>query len=209
LMFRSAEQPGKQTAISSTAEASPRRPVPNEPTNEPRPDMTVHPAQQSAQQAAEATSSLASTGQPAQVPQPILPSATPDPAQPARPQEPSSPEIPPQATAPIAASPSGESTTEIAALVARGDSFLGARDIASARLFYERAADAGNGPAALRLGASFDPAFLDRAGIHNIRADPEQAASWYSRARELGASVGELLKNLDQQRLAEPDAPAR
>jgi hypothetical protein len=208
LMFRSAEQPGKQTGISSTAEASPPRPVPNEPTNEPRPNMTVHPAQQSAQ-AAEATSPIPSTGQPAQVPQPILPSATPNPAQPVRAQEPSSPQTPPQATAPIASSPSEESPAEIAALVARGDSFLGARDIASARLFYERAADAGDGFAALRLGATFDPAFLDSAGIHSIRADPEQAASWYSRARELGDSVGELLKSLDQQRLAEPDAPTR
>ena len=54
--------------------------------------------------------------------------------------------------------------------MARGDSFLGAGDIASARLFYERAADAGDGHAALRLGATFDPDFLDRAGMRSISA---------------------------------------
>jgi hypothetical protein len=124
-------------------------------------------------------------------------------------QEPSSPQTPPQATAPIASSSSTESPAEIAALVARGDSFLGAGDIVSARLFYERAADAGDGPAALRLGATFDPAFIDRAGIHSIPADPEQAASWYRRARELGDAAGNLQNSLDQQPSAEPDAPAR
>jgi hypothetical protein len=208
LMFRSAEQPGGQSGASSTGEASPPRPIRNEITNEPRPGVTVDPAQQSAQ-AAEATSPPASTGQPAQGPQPTSPSATPDPAQAVQAQEPSSPQTPPQATAPIASSPSREPPAEIAALVARGDSFLGAGDIASARLFYERAADAGDGPAALRLGASFDPAFLDRAGIHSIRADPEQAASWYHRARELGDAAGNLQNSLDQQPFAEPDAPAR
>jgi hypothetical protein len=42
-----------------------------------------------------------------------------------------------------------------------------AGDIASARLFYQHAADAGNGSAALRLGASYDPGFLSRADTTN------------------------------------------
>ena len=79
-------------------------------------------------------------------------------------------------------------------LVARGDGFLSAGDIASARPFYERAADAGDGPAALRLGATFDPAFLGRVGVRGIPGDPDQASSWYRRARELGGAAGERLK---------------
>jgi hypothetical protein len=76
---------------------------------------------------------------------------------------------------------------EIAALVARGDGFLAAGDIASARLFFQRAADAGDSGAAMRMAMTFDAAFLDRAGVHGSRSNPEQAALWYRRARDLGA----------------------
>ncbi|HEX4617209.1 MAG TPA: hypothetical protein VH230_14990, partial [Stellaceae bacterium] len=59
---------------------------------------------------------------------------------------------PPQTPPPPVQSPAGQhlSATEIAALVNRGDAFLSGGDIASARLFYERAADAGDSVAALR-----------------------------------------------------------
>jgi TPR repeat protein len=96
------------------------------------------------------------------------------------------------------------------ALVTRGDGFLSAGDIASAQLFYERAADAGNGTAALRLGATFDPAFLGKAGVRGTAADPARAASWYRRARDLGNLAAEQwLKTLEQQRLAAPNSPAQ
>jgi hypothetical protein len=84
------------------------------------------------------------------------------------------------------------SAGEIAALVARGDAFLGAGDIASARLFFERAADLGDGRAAMRMAVTYDAEFLDRAGLHGLRGDPEQAALWYRRARELGKGKAEL-----------------
>jgi TPR repeat protein len=92
------------------------------------------------------------------------------------------------------------SATEIAALVTRGDAFLSAGDIASARLFYERAADAGDSAAALRLGATFDHNFLSRVGIRGNPGDPVQTAFWYRRARDLGdAAAAERLKNLERQ----------
>lgn len=86
----------------------------------------------------------------------------------------------PTASPPSAQSPSTKdlSPTEIAALVARGDSFINVGDIASARLFYERAANAGYGPAALRLGTTFDPSFLTRAGLRGLPGDTGQAAFW-------------------------------
>lgn len=79
------------------------------------------------------------------------------------------------------------------ALLARGDAMFLARDLASARLFYERAATAGDGHAALRLGETFDPAFLARTGLVGFRANASVAAYWYRRAGELGVPDGEIL----------------
>jgi hypothetical protein len=78
------------------------------------------------------------------------------------------------------------SAAEITALVVRGDAFLEAGDVVSARLFFERAADAGNGRAAMRMALTYDAAFLERSGVRGLRSDPERASFWYRRARELG-----------------------
>jgi hypothetical protein len=79
------------------------------------------------------------------------------------------------------------------ALLARGDALFVSGDLASARLFYERAANAGDGHAALRLGETFDPAFLARTGLVGFRANASVAAYWYRRAGELGVSDGKIL----------------
>ena len=79
------------------------------------------------------------------------------------------------------------------ALLVRGDALIAKGDVASARLFYERAADAGDGQAALRLGESYDPTFLARAHLSAVRGDTEAAAHWYRRARELGTAEAEAL----------------
>ena len=87
---------------------------------------------------------------------------------------------------------------QITALLTRGDAFVRTRDIASARLFYERAADAGNGRAALRMGESFDQAFLDSIGIYRMIGDRQLALSWYRRARDLGdTEAAQLLHRLE------------
>jgi phage shock protein A len=78
------------------------------------------------------------------------------------------------------------------ALVNRGDALLGSGDVASARLFYERAAEAGNAEGALRLGETYDPAFFKRARLQG-KPDSAQALFWYGRARELGASAADIL----------------
>ena len=83
------------------------------------------------------------------------------------------------------------SAPEIAALVARGDALIAAGDIASARLLFERAAELRDGRAALRLAVTYDAAFLERAGIPGLPNDPQRAAFWYRRARELGAGKPE------------------
>ncbi len=79
---------------------------------------------------------------------------------------------------------------QAAGLLIRGDAFLRAGDVASARLFYERAADGGDGEAALRAGATFDPIFLASIGLR-MRGDPARALDWYRRALALGASNAE------------------
>jgi hypothetical protein len=80
----------------------------------------------------------------------------------------------------------GLSNSEVAELLDHGDALLRNGDVASARLFYERAAGAGDGRAALRLGATFDPEFLGRLGLGKLQANPAEARSWYSRALDLG-----------------------
>ena len=87
---------------------------------------------------------------------------------------------------------------EIAALLARGDVLFSKGDLLAARLFYERAADGGNGQAALKLGETFDPVFLDRAHLRAAHGDWSIALSWYRRARDLGVGEAEiLLKSLE------------
>jgi hypothetical protein len=90
------------------------------------------------------------------------------------------------------------SPAEITALIARGDQLLGTGDVASARLFYERAADVGDGEAALKLAKTFDPPFLSFGRLSGARGDPATAISWYRRARDLGQAEAEIqLKRLD------------
>jgi hypothetical protein len=85
------------------------------------------------------------------------------------------------------------SNRDVSVLLTRGDSLFGFRDFASARLFYERAANAGNGQAAVRLGQTYDPSFLEWARLRWVRGDAAAAAFWYRRARELGMSDAEAL----------------
>jgi TPR repeat protein len=79
------------------------------------------------------------------------------------------------------------SAAEIAALVAQGDALMGKREIPSARLFFRQAADAGDGRAALRLGVTFDPAFLHYAKLPGALGNQAEALAWYRRARDLNS----------------------
>jgi hypothetical protein len=95
----------------------------------------------------------------------------------------------------------GFSATEIAALMARGDASLATGDVASARLFYERAADSGEARAAARLGETFDPLFLGQGRLRGVSGDLDRALFWYRRARDLGATeVERRLTTLETKR---------
>ena len=101
------------------------------------------------------------------------------------------------ATRAIGAAVIGLSVIEREMLVSRGDAVLATRDVTSARLYYQRAADAGDNAAALRLGATFDPVFLNRTGLGPMGADLAKAAQWYRRARDLGNKDAETLLKAD------------
>jgi hypothetical protein len=76
---------------------------------------------------------------------------------------------------------------EVDALIKQGQQFVAARDFASARLVFQRAAEAGSAAAALALGASYDPLVLARLGLRDVDADVSKARAWYQKARELRA----------------------
>jgi hypothetical protein len=76
-------------------------------------------------------------------------------------------------------------------LVKKGDDQLAEGNIAAARLFYERAADAGLAQGAMALAGTFDAAELAQLGVRGIQPDPKQARRWYERAQQLGASDAE------------------
>jgi hypothetical protein len=90
------------------------------------------------------------------------------------------------------------SGAEIAGLLARGDWMFATGNIASARLLYERAADAGEARAAVRLGETFDPVYLDGSNLRGVKGDPGTAVFWYRHARDLGATgIASRLKKLE------------
>jgi hypothetical protein len=68
----------------------------------------------------------------------------------------------------------------------RGDALLAVGDLASARLFYERAADYGIGRAATGVAKTLDPIFLEQAGFRLAPGDAPSALSWYRRAIQAG-----------------------
>jgi hypothetical protein len=119
------------------------------------------------------------------------------------------PEQPPK-TAAISgpqSAPARESSTalhldsdEISALIDRGSALLKRGDLASARLLLRRAADAGSADAALMLGSTFDPAFIQQLGVVGIQPDVARAREWYQKAAGLGSDAAtQRLANLKNQ----------
>jgi hypothetical protein len=76
----------------------------------------------------------------------------------------------------------------IAILIRRGEDFLNAGDMATARISLKRAANAGSAQAALEVGMTFDPVFLAQKGALGPAPDVAQAREWYDRAIKLGST---------------------
>jgi len=78
-------------------------------------------------------------------------------------------------------------------LVVNGDRHLEQGNIGAARMFFQRAAEAGLAAGALKMAATYDPGELDRLKIKVQGAIPDRAEArkWYERARTLGAPEAE------------------
>lgn len=76
----------------------------------------------------------------------------------------------------------------LAMLINRAKSLIAVGDIAPARLFLERAANAQDAGAAFLLAETYDPAVLGTREIRTITPDPALAREWYQKAARLGSS---------------------
>lgn len=108
------------------------------------------------------------------------------------PSDPGETSTPQSATSPAeqeieSASPE-ETTINTTGLKSNGDMLLMLGDIASARLFYEAAVNAGDIPSLVAVGSTYDPVVLNRLGLRGFHADPVKAAEWYLKAREANAA---------------------
>jgi TPR repeat protein len=79
-------------------------------------------------------------------------------------------------------------SAEIASSLRRGDALIASGDLAAARLVLRRAADAGDARAAMTLAETYDPAFLEKLGVHGVAPDLAMARGWYEKAKKLGAT---------------------
>ena len=153
---------------SSQAEAAMSPSVPNQrtKTNEPAP---------------QADSTLAASVPPSPPSQPSQVASIPNEAAPI-----SGPQSPP---AQVGGTAMRLDADEIATLVNRGTDSLKSGDVGSARLLLRRAAEAGSASAALMLGTTFDPLFIQQLGTIGIVPDVAQARQWYEQAAALGSEA--------------------
>ncbi len=77
---------------------------------------------------------------------------------------------------------------EIASSLKRGDVLIASGDLAAARLVLRRAADAGDARAAMTLAETYDPAILEKLGVHGVVPDLAMARGWYEKAKQFGAT---------------------
>jgi TPR repeat protein len=84
------------------------------------------------------------------------------------------------------ATPTSSANPDAAQICARGLIALARGDIAAARLWLARAADAGDPRALVALGDAYNPAMLARLGVLGAPGDPAMARSYYNRAVAAG-----------------------
>jgi hypothetical protein len=104
--------------------------------------------------------------------------------------------VAPPVAAPAAPAPS----PAVENYLAQGNDHLRNGDVFAARLFFKRAADAGDAHGALMMGVTYDPTFLGSIGVRGLLGDEAIALSWYRRAAQLGApEAAKLESNLQHK----------
>jgi hypothetical protein len=95
------------------------------------------------------------------------------------------------------------SRDDIVKLLKRGEEYMGQGRISTARLLFQRAAEACDMKAAFALGATYDPIMLRKFGATLVDPNIATARTWYEQARRLGLSEAsrqlELLSELPQE----------
>ena len=87
---------------------------------------------------------------------------------------------------------------EYAVLMERGRDLLKSGDVGSARLVFNRLANAGIADAALALAATYDHRYLAQRNLIGVASDETKAHDWYQRASELGSTeAGRILARTD------------
>jgi hypothetical protein len=87
----------------------------------------------------------------------------------------------------MAAPPTEPSAVDVQLLMKWGREFMAIGDLAAARVAFRRAAQAGDAAAALAMGSTYDPPVLQRIGALGMTPEPDQARTWYERARNFGS----------------------
>jgi hypothetical protein len=141
-------------------------------------DLSLSLVGEDGQSLAEATAALIVAPAPVAVPPPEKKAAAPI-ASPPPPQRPKAPVLTP------------EQRESAEKMLARGEQDLEGGNIALARQFLLRAAEAGLAKGALLLAATYDPRELARMRAQGIQPNPALARKWYERAKELGAPEAE------------------
>jgi hypothetical protein len=105
---------------------------------------------------------------------------------------PVAPVAPPLARRPPPPDVSGEDAARAERMLSQGAKHLEQGNISAARMFFQRAAEAGSAVGAIRMGATYDPTELSRfTALAGITGDRNEARKWYERARDLGAPDAE------------------
>ena len=81
-------------------------------------------------------------------------------------------------------------------MLAQGQKRLETGDVASARLFYQRAAEAGSPKGARILAKLYDAAALGQLGITDVAPDPVRTQFWLGYAQRLEDGVIDKLTPL-------------
>jgi hypothetical protein len=113
----------------------------------------------------------------------------PEKAQPMPPQRQAAPAavLPPVKRTPPGPELSPEDQARAERMLAQGAKHLDQGNISAARMFFQRAAEAGLAAGALSMGGTYDPLELGRLESLGVNADRNEARKWYELARDLGA----------------------
>jgi TPR repeat protein len=89
---------------------------------------------------------------------------------------------------------------EISLLIKEGEKHISTGDVITARMIFQRAAEAGDATAALALAATYDPTVLAKLGVMGMGADVEKARTWYQMAESFGSAEAKQRRELLDKR---------